>query len=98
MVAKESYGLLFRRVLALFSLEWIAALFSLYRDLREMLVHGQGMYEVLEYDSGLKLVDASGNTAIFKRQQKIKFLQDHIIAFQDHVWGDDLCPLELALA
>ena len=84
----DSYGLLLRKLLSLFSLEWIAALFSLYRDLREILTHGQGMYEILEYDSSLKLVDSAGKTAILNRQQKVKFLQDHVIAFQDHVWGE----------
>ena len=87
-LTKDSYGLLLRRLLSLFSLEWIAALFGLYHDLRDVLIHGQGMYEILDYDSTLKLVDATGKTAIFKRQQKVRFLQDHIIGFQDHVWGD----------
>ena len=87
-LTKDSYGLLIRRLLSLFSLEWIATLFGIYRDLREILTHGQGMYEILEYDSSLKLVEATGKKAILKRQQKVKFLQDHVIAFQDHVWGE----------
>src|SRR4051794_15972944 len=35
----------------------------------------------------LELLDANGQVALFKRQQKVKFLQDNIIAFQDHAWG-----------
>jgi hypothetical protein len=47
-----------------------------------------GMYEILDYDSVLDLVDANGETAIFKRRQRVRFLQDHIIAFQDYAWGE----------
>ena len=46
------------------------------------------MYEILTYDSTLELVDAKGQTAHVKRHQKVQFLQDNIIAFQDHAWGD----------
>ena len=48
----------------------------------------EGMYEILDYDSTLELVDPQGATATFKRRQRVKFLQDNIIAFQDHAWGD----------
>ena len=47
-----------------------------------------GLFEVLEYDSTLELLDTKGEKAIFHRRQKVRFLQDHVIAFQDHVWGD----------
>lgn len=87
-LTNDSFGILLRRLLALFSLEWIVALLGLYRELREFLAHGQGMYEILEYNSSLKLVDSTGKNAILKRQQKVEFLQDHVIAFQDHVWGE----------
>jgi hypothetical protein len=46
------------------------------------------MYEILEYDSTLELVDPKGETAIFKRRERVKFLQDNVIAFQDRAWGD----------
>lgn len=85
---KDSYSLLLRKLFSIFSLEWIPVLFSLYQDLREILTNGQGMYEILEYDSSIKLVDTAGKNAILKRQQKVRFLQNHVIAFQDHVWGE----------
>jgi hypothetical protein len=47
-----------------------------------------GMYDILDYDSTLELVDVAGKIAIFKRRQQVKFLQDHIIAFQDYAWGE----------
>jgi hypothetical protein len=43
---------------------------------------------VLSYRATLELVDAKGKTAIFKKQQHIKFLQANIIAFEDYAWGD----------
>lgn len=47
-----------------------------------------GLFEVLDYDSTLELLDGAGHLAIFKRRQKVRFLQDHIMAFQDYAWGD----------
>lgn len=63
-------------------------LLRLYHSLRGAFAPDLGMYEILEYDSTLELLDAKGKTAVFKRRQKVKFLQNHIIAFQDHAWGD----------
>ena len=79
-----------RRVFSSISPEWILAFSSLYDIFRHALSPwtDQGMYEILDYDSTLELKDAQGKTTIFKRHQRVKFLQDHIIAFQDHAWGD----------
>ena len=48
----------------------------------------QGMYEVLEYESTLELLDPRGERAHFKKREKIRYLQDNIIAYQDFAWGD----------
>lgn len=47
-----------------------------------------GMYEVLEYETELELKDGKGQKAVFTKRQKVRFLQDNIIAFQDKAWGD----------
>ena len=47
-----------------------------------------GMYEVLEYKSMLEILDESGNLARVHKRQKIRYLQDNIIAYQDQAWGD----------
>ena len=46
------------------------------------------MYEILDYDSVLELRDPRGEVGVFKRRQKVNFLQDNIIAYQDYAWGD----------
>ncbi|MCC6453302.1 MAG: hypothetical protein IT328_00015 [Caldilineaceae bacterium] len=48
----------------------------------------QGVYEILNYDSTLELLDPTGQTAIFHKRQQVRFLQDNVIAFEDFVWGD----------
>ena len=48
----------------------------------------QGMYEVLEYESELILKDKKGQRASFRKREKVRYLQDNIIAYQDHAWGD----------
>lgn len=52
------------------------------------LQHLPGLYEVLEYDTRLELLDNKGKIAKFYKHQKVRFLQDNIIAYQDQAWGD----------
>jgi hypothetical protein len=46
------------------------------------------MYTVLEYDSTLELHDCKGQRATYRKHQKVRYLQDNIIAFEDQAWGD----------
>lgn len=47
-----------------------------------------GMYAVLDHDVALELEDPRGQAAIYRKRQRVRFLQNHIIAFQDKAWGD----------
>lgn len=47
-----------------------------------------GMYEVLDYESTLEIVDRKGDTAVLRRREVIRFLQDNVVAIHDHAWGD----------
>lgn len=87
---KSSPGSLLPKVLAVLAQDWLILLPDLVRFLRQWWQRYQheGMYEILDYDSTLELVDSKGKRAIFKRRQQVKFLQDHIIAFQDYAWGE----------
>lgn len=64
-----------------------ASLWSYLKRLHSMISQ-QGMYEVLEYDSTLELKDTKGKKASFKKREKVRYLQDNIIAYQDQAWGD----------
>jgi hypothetical protein len=48
----------------------------------------EGMYEVLEYESTLELRDKRGERALVHKHEKVRYLQDNIIAYQDEAWGD----------
>jgi hypothetical protein len=71
-------------------LGWIQLVLEIYRNFRQLLrrYFPSGLYEMLEYDSTLELVDPKGETALFKKRQRVRFLQDNVIAFQDYAWGD----------
>jgi hypothetical protein len=47
-----------------------------------------GMYEVLDYHTELELLDVKGKKAVFRKVQKVRFLQNNIIAYYDKAWGD----------
>lgn len=46
-----------------------------------------GMYEVLNYETTLEILDIKGKNAILTKTEKVRFLQNNIIAFQDQAWG-----------
>ena len=46
-----------------------------------------GMYEVLDYESTLEIMDPRGMVAKFQKSERVRFLQDNVIAIQDQVWG-----------
>lgn len=77
-VTRPQIGTLIRRVLAAFSLDWIPLVINGIRSLQKLF--GQdtrdGLYEMLEHDAVLELADLQGETAILKKRQKVKLLQD----------------------
>jgi hypothetical protein len=81
---------LWRKILACFSLEWLILLPDLYQLIQRWLKgqRHEGLYEVLDYNLTLELLDPQGETAIFKKRQQVKFLQNNVIAFEDYAWGD----------
>lgn len=70
--------------------KWIPSALQLYRDVRGVVKRAfqSGLFEILEYDSTLELLDSEGERAHFKKRLRVKFLQDNVIAFQDYIWGD----------
>lgn len=57
------------------------------RQMRQALAN-VGLYEVLDYESTLELRDRQGKRATFKKREKVRYLQDNVIAYQDQAWGD----------
>lgn len=48
----------------------------------------RGPYEILDFDSTLTLHDPRGERATLEKVEQVRFLQDGVVAFCDHVWGD----------
>lgn len=69
------------------SLDVLAAAWKTGKKLWQGLIE-EGMYEVLEYESTLELIDAHGEQAQFHKRQKVRYLQNGILAYQDQAWGD----------
>jgi len=77
-------------ILPFVSSRWFDVLLRAWKVIKQHLGRElqEGMYEILEYDSILELKDRRGRVAILERRQKVRFLQDNIIAYQDQAWGD----------
>lgn len=93
-MAKEIRSLLQRLpdqlVVILLRLLWLDILGDLWKAGKKLLQGPayEGMYEVLEYESSLELRDKHGKYALFQKREKVRYLQDNIIAYQDQAWGD----------
>lgn len=48
----------------------------------------EGIYEVIDYEVTLELLNKAGSRAKLQKREKVKYLQDHIIAYQDQAWAD----------
>ena len=69
---------------------WNAIMARLFPFIRARLAKraNRNLYEILDYDLTVDLRDKDGRLAVFRRRQKVRFLQDHVIAYQDEAWGD----------
>jgi hypothetical protein len=68
-------------------LKWLLETHNVLRYLLARTRH-RGMYEVLAYETTLELKDRGGKRATFKKRQKVRYLQDNVITYQDQAWGD----------
>ena len=76
--------------LAGLALPWLEVLVEVWKIGRKTLrgFAAEGMYEVLDFDFHLELKDPRGKVAVFHKREKVRFLQDNVIAYQDQAWGD----------
>jgi len=87
---RSRYETLSRWGILLLDFPWVEIIGKAWKICR-MLLRGfasEGMYEVLDYESTLELLDSKGKKATFIKKMKIRYLQNEIIAFQDYGWGD----------
>jgi len=74
----------------LLNLPWLEIVGELWKVSSKILrgMANEGVYEVLDYESTLEIHNRKGTRATFKKRKKIKYLQNNIIAYHDHAWGD----------
>ncbi len=81
----------FQRLLApLAGLPWTDIAGGLWGIAQKAVQHlaSGGVYEVLDYESTLELLDRHGRWASFRKRKRVRYLQDDVIAYQDYAWGD----------
>lgn len=77
-------------IITILGWSWVEYFTSGWRLVRKLWrgMADEGMYEVLEYETTLELKNKQGSKATFSKRQKVKYLQNNIIAYQDQAWGD----------
>jgi hypothetical protein len=78
---------LLKMLLGLPWMEIVAELLVISRKLWQGMPY-EGIYEVLEHDARLELEDRRGMRAQVHKRQKVRYLQNDTVAFQDQAWGD----------
>lgn len=74
----------------LLQLPWPEVLAGAWKYIRKVFrgFASEGMFEVLDYEATLELLNRKGTRAKFSKRRHVRYLQDDIIAFQDYAWGD----------
>jgi hypothetical protein len=86
----DNQSLVGRLIAALLRLPWADLLADALKAVHKA-IQGRsyrGLYEVLEYESTLELKDREGKKAAFKKREKVRYLRNNVIAYQDQAWGD----------
>ena len=74
----------------LFALPWIEILAEIWKLLRQLWqgLADEGLYEVLEYDSVLELMDSHGKTARFQTRERVRSRGEPDSHLPTGAWGD----------
>jgi len=67
--------------------DWLQRIPKIIKDIK-LWFASKGMFEVLDYETILEIKDRNGRKARVTKNQKVRYLQDNIIAYQDQAWGD----------
>lgn len=86
-VVQSSFSLI-RILVSFLPLKHVDLFIELYHAIRRWWRPTTDIYEILHYEATIELLDDEGEKAFFTKHQQVRFLQDHVIAFEDYVWGD----------
>ena len=72
------------------NLPWLALVASGWKTIKKLTrgLANEGMYQVLEHEVTVELLDKKGKKAHVQKRQRMKYQQNNILAYQDQAWGD----------
>lgn len=87
-----------QKILRQISPQWISLLLDLIVSIQKYVkqTSPEGLYEFLQYEFQLELLDTEGRSARLTKHARVKFLQNNVIAFEDFAWGDGNVLVEYA--
>jgi hypothetical protein len=77
-------------ILKWFQSSWLEMIDLIWQSGKKIkqLLSPWGLYDVLEYEITIEILDQKGKKATVHKRQRVRYLQDNIIAYQDQAWGD----------
>lgn len=88
--AKEILGIPYWFLDLFFDFSWFEIIGKMWNIGRRLIrgLASEGIYEVLDYECGIELMDKEGTKAKIHKRENIRYLQDYITSFQDQAWGN----------
>jgi hypothetical protein len=79
-----------RWVTILFGFPWLEVVAELWKISRKLWrgLANEGIYEVLEHEATLELLDKLGKRARVHKRQRVRYLQNEVASYLDQAWGD----------
>jgi hypothetical protein len=73
-----------------FDLPWLGVVANIWEITKRLLSRliSEGIYEVLDYQCTVELRAKDGKLAVVRKQERVRYLQDYVIAYEDQAWGD----------
>lgn len=72
----------------LLSSDWVSAVLQGWQLLQKISTErAVGLYEVLDFEHTLELLDPAGEQAVYHKRETVRLLQDHVAAYVDYTWG-----------
>lgn len=87
LMQKENKSAVGAIIAALLGEPWLGIAADLWKPAKKLWrgLADEGMYEVLEHDVVLELKDTKGKRALVRKRQKVRYLQNNIIAYRSGV-------------
>lgn len=89
-ITKDQFALIRKVIAVFFNTAWFELAIEGWKFGRKLWrgFADEGIYEVLDHQMTLELLDKAGKRAKVQKQQRVRYLQNDVASYLDQAWGD----------